>query len=74
MLDLIPDGPSNDREFINKAFSVVFSDGYIKKLMKNGADRQNVLDQLRGKKRHATIKGEKEIINQYNSNVHGCII
>lgn len=59
MLDLIPDGPSNDREFVNKAFSVVFSDGYLEKLIKNGADRQKILEHLREKKRHATIKGKK---------------
>lgn len=58
MLDMIPDGTANDREFINKAFSVVFSDNYIEKLMKKGADRQNVLVQLREKKRYATIKGK----------------
>lgn len=55
---MVPDGTANDREYINKAFSVVFSDNYIGKLIKKGANRQNVLEQLRGKKRYATIKGK----------------
>lgn len=59
MLDLVPDGPANDREYINKAFSVVFPDDFIKKLIKKGAGRQIVLEQLREKKRYATIKGKR---------------
>lgn len=62
MLDLIADGPTSDREYINKAFSVVFSDTYMNKLIKKGVDRADALKQLREKKRHATIKGNSKLI------------
>lgn len=58
MLDFIPDGPTNDREYVNKSFSVVFTDSYINKLIKNGMVRGKILDHLREKKRYATIKGK----------------
>lgn len=58
LLDTISDVPKSDREYINRAFSVVFSDSYINKLIKKGFNRASILEQLRGKKRYATIKGK----------------
>lgn len=58
LLDVISDGPTNDREYVNKAFSVVFSDSYLTKLIKKGSDRAAILKDLREKKRYATIKSK----------------
>lgn len=57
LIDDIPSGPSNDREFINKIFHVVFSDQYINKMIAKGNNREKILSILRGSKRYATIKG-----------------
>lgn len=57
ILNAISGNISNDRDFINKAFAIVFSDAYIRKLIKKGLNRQDVLKEMRETKRYATIKG-----------------
>lgn len=58
-LDIIPGSPAHDREFINKIFLVFFTNSYIRKQMKNGADRKTILKVLREKKRYDTVQGKK---------------
>lgn len=56
VLEDIPDGPSHDREFVNKYFTAFFSNKYIKKLISKGLNRKHILDKLRSSKRHDTMK------------------
>lgn len=60
--ELLNDLPRNshyDREYINKAFTVMFSDKYLFKYIRSGMTRKDLLEKLRQTKRYNTIKGIK---------------
>lgn len=48
-----------DREYINKAFTVMFSEKYLLKYIRSGMTRKDLLEKLRQKKRYNTIKAIK---------------
>lgn len=54
----IPKGPNYDRDFINKIFTVVYSEKYLNKQVTKGSGRDRILAQLRETKRHLAIKGD----------------
>lgn len=61
----IPKGPNYDRDFINKIFTVVYSEKYLNKQVTKGSGRDKILAQLRETKRYLAIKGEYDCINKY---------
>lgn len=61
-LELLNDLPRDshyDREYINKAFTVMFSEKYLFKYIRSGMTRKDLLEKLRQTKRYNTIKGTK---------------
>lgn len=59
LLNDIPSDSRYDREYVNKAFIVMFSEKYLFKNIKSGMTRMDILEKLRQTKRHNTIKGIK---------------
>lgn len=56
-LNDLPDDPHYDREYINKFYTIVFSEKYLMKKLRSGKNRTEMLQILRGTKRYATMKG-----------------
>lgn len=54
-LNDVPMGPTYDRQYINKSFTVFFSERYMKKLIAAGLSRSNMLDKLRSSKRYSIL-------------------
>lgn len=57
LLNAIPSLPTNDKDFVNKAFGIVYGNSYLYKLIQKGLGREQCLIELRKTKRYATIKG-----------------
>lgn len=57
-LDTISSEPTADRLFINTFFFIVFSEKYLRKQIKKGLNRTEVLNKMRDSNRHKVMKGE----------------
>lgn len=57
VLETIPTDSFADRLFINSEFSMLFSEKYLRKQMKKGLDRAEVLTKFRSSGRHDVMKG-----------------
>lgn len=49
--------PKDDREYINKISTIVFTNSYLEKQIASGKGREKILTDLRDTKRYATING-----------------
>lgn len=57
-LQVIASTPSFDRPFINALFLMVFTDKYIRKQLKKGLNREDILTKFRDSDRYETMKSK----------------
>lgn len=57
-LEIIPSEESSDRKFINETFDMFFSEKYIKKQIRNGCTKEQLLPQFRQTERYDTMRGK----------------
>lgn len=56
LLDTIPSDPGNDRLFINTAFFIFFSEKRLRRQVKNGLDRNAVLEKFRDSSKYELMR------------------
>lgn len=57
-LEMVPQKEASDRNYINTQFFMFFSEKYVRKQVKRGLSRKEVLSKLRDSNRYETMKGE----------------
>lgn len=56
-LNSIPSSPSFDRTYINSAFSIMFPEKRLRRQVKKGIARQDILKKFRDSERYQLMKG-----------------
>lgn len=56
-LESIPHSASFDRVYINKSFAIMFPERRLRRQVKKGLTRKNILDKFRESDQYRTMKG-----------------
>lgn len=57
-IETVSGDEASDREYINQHFFIVFPEKYIRKQVKKGLRREEILSKFRDSNRYETMKGE----------------